>query len=250
MTDVLTQRIPLSRLTVVELRKLADTRAGLWLLIIIGVATAGTSAILLGWAEDPEQTFAAFFTFGLVPSAVLLPVLGILSVTSEWSQRTALSTFTLVPARSRVMLAKLAAGTLIAIAATAATGVFAAVANVIAGLLGGDASWSLDSSLIWQGLLLQIIFVLMGIGFGALLLSTPLAIVIYFALPTVWTILGEVISGLRTAAGWLDLNLTSQVMTEPDMTGDQWARLGVSVALWVVLPLVLGTIRVLRREVS
>ncbi|MEU4694745.1 ABC transporter permease [Actinoplanes sp. NPDC023714] len=250
MTTVLNQRIPLTRLTLVELRKLADTRAGLWLLIIIGVATAGTSAILLGWAEDAEQTFEAFFTFGLLPSAVLLPVLGILSVTSEWSQRTALSTFTLVPARSRVMLAKLAAGTLVGIAATMATGLFAAVANVIAGLLGADASWSLDSSLVWQGLLLQVVFVLMGIGFGALLLSTPLAIVIYFALPTVWTILGEMISGLRTASEWLDLNVTSAVMTEPDMTGGEWARFGVSVAVWVVLPLVLGTLRVLRREVS
>jgi ABC-2 type transport system permease protein len=245
-----TPAIPLTRLTGVELRKLADTRAGLWLLIIIGVATAGTSAILLGWAEDADQRFDAFFTFGLVPTAVLLPVLGILSVTSEWSQRTALSTFTLSPQRSRVMAAKLAAGTLIAIAATAATALLAAVSNVIAGLLGGDASWALDSSLIWQSLLMQVIFVLMGIGFGALLLSTPLAIVIFFALPTVWTVLGETITGLRTAAGWIDLNVTSGPLSEPDMTGGEWARLGVSVAVWVVLPLVLGIWRVLRREVS
>ncbi|WP_229073291.1 ABC transporter permease [Actinoplanes sp. DH11] len=244
------QTLPLSRLTLVELRKLADTRAGLWLLIIIGLATAATSGILLGWAEDAEQTYEAFFTFGLAPSAVLLPVLGILSITSEWSQRTALSTFTLAPARGRVLLAKLAAGTLIAIAATVATALLAAASNAIAGLLGADGSWSLDSSLLWQGLLMQIIFVLMGIAFGALLLSTPLAIVIYFALPTVWTILAESISGLRTAAEWLDLNVTSQAMTAPDMTGGEWARLAASVALWVVLPLVLGVVRVLRREVS
>ncbi|MEU4561190.1 ABC transporter permease [Actinoplanes sp. NPDC023936] len=250
MTVVANQTVPLPRLTVVELRKLADTRAGFWLLLVIGLATVGTSAILLGWAEDAEQTFEAFFTFGLVPSAVLLPVLGILSITSEWSQRTALATFTLVPARGRVVLAKLISGTIIAIAATAATGLLAAVGNVIAGMLGGDASWSMDSSLVWQGLLLQVIFVLMGIGFGALLQNTPLAIVIYFALPTVWSILGETIRGLRTASEWLDLNVTSQVMTEPDMTGGEWARLGVSVAVWVVLPVLLGTVRVLRREVS
>ncbi|MBB2943619.1 ABC-type transport system involved in multi-copper enzyme maturation permease subunit [Actinoplanes lutulentus] len=245
-----TDTLPMTRLIAVELRKLADTRAGLWLLIIIGLVTAGTSAIQLGWADDESQTFAAFYTFGLLPSAVLLPVLGILSVTSEWSQRTVLSTFTLVPARGRVLMAKLAAGTLIAIAATATTAVLAALANLIAGPLGGDASWSLDSSLIWQSLLLQVIFVLMGIGFGALLLNTPLAIVIYFALPTVWTVLGGAISGLRTASEWLDLNATSQAMTEPDMTGGEWSRLAVSAAVWVALPLLLGAIRVLRREVS
>lgn len=242
--------VPLVRLTLVELRKLADTRAGFWLLLIIGFATVGTSAILLGWAPDAEQTYAEFFTFGLLPSAVLLPVLGILSVTSEWSQRTALTTFTLVPARARVMVAKILAGTLIAIAATATTAALAAVANVIAGALGGDATWALDSSLVWQSLLLQVILVLMGIGFGALLLNTPLAIVIYFALPTVWSILSGVIAKLRDVAEWLDLNVTSQALSTPDATGGEYARLAVSTAVWVVLPLVIGFVRVLRREVS
>ncbi|MFC7532849.1 ABC transporter permease [Actinoplanes sp. GCM10030250] len=245
-----TRTVPLGRLTLVELRKLADTRAGFWLLLVIGLATAATSGILLGWAPDSEQTFSSFFTFGMLPSAVLLPVLGILSVTSEWSQRTALTTFTLVPARSRVMVAKLAAGTLIAIAATVAAGLLAAVANVIAGSLGGDASWSLDPSLIWQSLLLQVIFVLMGISFGALLLNTPVAIVVYFALPTVWSVLGGIITKLQEAGQWLDLNVTSQALSEPDATGGEYARLAVSVGVWVVLPLVVGFVRVLRREVS
>lgn len=242
--------IPLTRLTLVELRKLADTRAGMWLLIVIGLATVVTSAILLGWAADDEQTFGAFYGFGLVPSGVLLPVLGILSVTSEWSQRTALGTFTLVPARGRVLIAKIAAGVLIAIAATAATAVWGAAANLLALALGGDGTWSIDSSLVWQSLLNQVIVVLMGIGFGALLLNTPLAIVIFFALPTVWTILGETISGLRDVAGWLDLNVTTLAMAEPDMTGGEWARVAVSAGVWVLLPLVLGAVRVLRREVS
>ena len=245
-----TRAVPVSQLTVVELRKLADTRAGLWLLIVIGLATVATSAVQLGWAPDAEQTFSGFFVFGLLPSAVLLPVLGILSVTSEWSQRTALTTFTLVPARGRVLVAKLAAGSLIAIGATAATAALAAVANLIAGPLGGDASWTLDSSLVWQSLLLQVIFVLMGIGFGALLMNTPLAIVIYFALPTLWSVLGGTIRGLRTAAEWLDLNVASEALMEPDATGGEWARLAVSAGVWVVLPLLLGTWRVLHREVS
>jgi hypothetical protein len=34
------------------------------------------------------------------------------------------------------------------------------------------------------------------------------------------------------------------------MSDGQWARLGVSVAVWVLVPLVAGTVRVLRREVS
>ena len=40
--------------------------------------------------------------------AVILPVIAVLSVTSEWSQRTGLTTFTFVPGRGRVIAAKAA----------------------------------------------------------------------------------------------------------------------------------------------
>jgi ABC-2 type transport system permease protein len=245
-----TQPVPLGRLTMIELRKLGDTRAGLWLLIIIGLATVGTSAINLGWAPDEEQTFAGFFAFGLVPSAVLLPVLGILSMTSEWSQRTALATFTLVPARGRVIAAKLGAGVVVAVASTIVTAVLSAGANLLGVALGGDGGWRIDGSLLWQGLLLQIVFVLMGIGFGALLLNSPVAIVAFFALPTLWSVLGETIKPLGTAAKWLDLNATTIPLSSPDMTAGEYGRMAVSVAVWVALPLALGAWRVLRREVS
>jgi ABC-2 type transport system permease protein len=92
--------------------------------------------------------------------------------------------------------------------------------------------------------------VLSGLGLGALLLSSPLAIVTVFALPTVFSILEATVKPFRPAAGWLDLNLASGPLSDPGVTGGQWARLGVSVALWVLLPLSLGTLRVLRREVS
>jgi ABC-2 type transport system permease protein len=242
--------VPLTRLTLIELRKLGDTRAGLWLLIVIGLATAGTSAILLGWAPAAEQTFAGFFAFGLVPATVLLPVLGILSMTGEWSQRTALTTFTLVPARERVITAKLAAGVLIAVASTAVTAALSAAANLLGAALGGSGGWRVDESLIWQGLLMQVLFVLMGLAFGALLLNSPLAIVAYFALPALWAVLVETIKALHTAARWLDLGITTTPMSEPDMTTGQYGRLAVSVLVWVALPLAVGTVRVLRREVS
>jgi ABC-type transport system involved in multi-copper enzyme maturation permease subunit len=245
-----TESVGLGRLTWVELRKLADTRSGLWLLIVIGLVALGTAAILLIWGKDSDQTFQQFFTFGLLPTAVLLPVLGILSMTSEWSQRTALSTFTLVPARGRVIAAKLAAGVLVAMAATVVTAAIAALANLLGGAIGGDGTWSIGGTLLAQCLLAQVVAVLMGLGFGALLMNSPLAIVLYFALPTVWSILTATISGLKPIAPWLDLNDASTPMTEHGLTSTEWAHLGVSAAIWVVVPLVLGTVRALRREVA
>jgi ABC-type transport system involved in multi-copper enzyme maturation permease subunit len=245
-----TEGIGLARLVRVELRKLADTRSGFWLLIVIALAAVATTAILLIWGKDSDQTFQQFFTFGLLPSSVLLPVLGILSMTSEWSQRTALSTFTLVPARSRVIIAKLAAGVLVAVAATVVTAGIAAAANLLAGAIGGDATWSIGGVLLAQCLLGQVLFVLMGLSFGALLMNSALAIVVYFALPTVWSILTATISGLKSIAPWLDFNNASTPMTEHGLTATEWSHLGVATAIWVLLPLVLGTIRAMRREVA
>jgi ABC-2 type transport system permease protein len=238
------------RLTLIELRKLADTRSGLWLLIVIALAAAGTVAIQLGFTPDSEQTFRSFFLFGMLPAAVLLPVLGILSMTSEWSQRTTLTTFTLVPARGRVIGAKVAAGVVIAVAATVVTAALAAAGNLIGAALGGNGDWSIGGALLAQTLLAQVLSMLMGLGFGGLLMNSALAIVVYFALPTLWSVLGATIHGLADVAPWLDLNVASTPLTEGSLTGGQWARLGVATAVWVLAPLVLGTMRAFRREVA
>jgi ABC-2 type transport system permease protein len=237
--------VPIGRLVGVELRKLADTRAGLWLLIVIALASVATGLIQLFAAPDDSQTFMSYFIFAQLPAGILLPVLGILSMTSEWSQRTALTTFTLVPQRGRVLTAKLLAAAVIAVLAAASTFVFAAAFNVIS-----TGSWSMEWPVIAQGVLLQVLFVLMGTAFGGLLMNTPLAIVGFFALPMVWTLLGSMIGSLQKAAAWLDINLTTEPLTDHAMTGDEWSKLAVSAAVWVLVPLVAGAVRMLRREVN
>jgi ABC-2 type transport system permease protein len=244
------RKVPMLRLVAVELRKLADTRAGLWLLIVIGLASVATGAILLLAGPPEEQTFAGFFGFAQLPAGVLLPVLGILSMTGEWTQRTALTSFALVPQRGRVFAAKLIAAVVIAVLAAAATFAFAAAGNLVALAGDGDGSWTIGWWLVLQCLALQVLFVLMGSAFGALLMNTPLSIVAFFALPMVWTILGETIRSLRTAASWLDINTTTTPLTEAALTGGQWARLGVSCAVWILVPLIAGAARVLKREVA
>jgi ABC-type transport system involved in multi-copper enzyme maturation permease subunit len=241
-----TTRPGLVRLTRIEVRKLADTRAGMWLLIVMALAAAATTTIMIVFASDEEQTLLGFFQFASLPAGVLLPVLGILSMTSEWSQRTTLTTFTLVPARGRVIAAKLAAGVVIAVAATAVAFGFAAAGT----LISGGHSWSITAVVLGQNALVQVASMLIGLGFGALLMNSPVAIVTYLVLPTVWSILGATITSLRPVAEWLDFNAASGPIVNPGVTGGEWARFGVAVALWAGLTLLLGTLRTLRREVA
>lgn len=186
----------------------------------------------------------------MLPIGLLLPVLGILSITGEWSQRTALTTFALVPRRGRVIVAKLVAMVLAALASVLVSLGVAAAGTLVAAATGGAGTWRMEWALVLHAVALQVANVLMGAGFGLLLLNTPLAIVGYLLLPTVWSILGEMIRPLRGPAGWLDTGRTMEPLLTPDVTAGQWGRFAVSLLVWLAVPLVAGLIRTLRREVS
>ena len=97
-----TPAVPFGRLVRVELRKLADTRAGRWLLISIAALTLLVLIIQLSvvLGQDLHVKFLDFLQGMNTPMGVLLPgARRACSVTSEWSQRTAMVTFTLEPSR-------------------------------------------------------------------------------------------------------------------------------------------------------
>ena len=88
--------IPFSRLLQVEFRKSWDTRASFWLLFCIGAIVLIAeliAAIVTGVQDVKDVEFGTFATVAGFISQLLLPVLGIMLVTSEWSQRTAMVTF-------------------------------------------------------------------------------------------------------------------------------------------------------------
>ncbi|MEV7988888.1 ABC transporter permease [Micromonospora sp. NPDC085948] len=245
------RRPSLLRLSAVEVRKLVDTRAGRWLLITIGLATAVIVTLQLIYAKDADQTLLNFFVPSLLPVSVLLPVLGILSITSEWSQRTALTTYALVPRRERVVVAKLIAVSLTALASVLTSLAVAAIGTLVASATGGAGTWEFDWSLVLNAVVIQVTSVLMGAAFGLLLLNPPLAIVGYLLLPTLWGVLGEMVKPLRGPSEWLDTSKTMEPLFSSDaVTGGQWGRIVVSLLVWMVLPLAAGLFRTLRREVS
>jgi ABC-2 type transport system permease protein len=236
-------RPPLPRLSWVELRKMVDTRAGFWLLAVVGAIAVGLVILVLAVGDAPDKNLESLFGFAVFGTSVLLPIVGILAVTSEWSQRTALATFTLVPSRERVLVAKVLAALALALLTVTVCLAAAAAGNLIA---GGD--WNLGLSGIANGALYGLLGMLGGLALGLLFLSSPLAIVMYFVLPTVWAVLGDLIDAIP--AEWLDTARTFEPLLENEMAGGDWARLATSCALWILLPLAAGALRVRRAEVK
>jgi ABC-2 type transport system permease protein len=238
---------PLGRLVLVELRKMTDTRAGFWLQLAVVGLTLAIAGIMVGVGETQDHTLESFFTGAMQPSVNLLPVIGILLVSSEWSQRTAQQTFTLVPRRTRVIAAKLLASLVVAAAAFVISILVALLATAIAGSDAPD-TWTLPVGQLAQMGLLFAIAMVGGVAFGALLLASAPAIVAYFLAPTAWAALLS-IPTFEDLAPWLDGSRSYAPMSEGAMSATEWAHVATTTALWIGVPLALGIARIRRNEV-
>jgi ABC-2 type transport system permease protein len=241
--------IPFSRLVRAELRKLTDTRASRLLLVAMAAATPVIIAVMLIVAAPRDLNYTRLVDFTQTPQKFILPALAILVVTSEWTQRTGLVTFTLVPSRGRVLRAKAAATLGLGLALIAIAFAVAAVGNLLSGLRHGDGSWAFGAPGFGEMILVQVLTLLEGLAFGMLLRVSAAAIAAYYVLPTVWSALFST-SGLKGIAPWFDLNQAQGPLYTHDITGTGWLQLLSAAAIWIGVPLAAGIVRALRGEVK
>ena len=133
--------------------------------------------------------------------------------------------------------------------ALASTGSVARAAAAAGSLIGGG-SWGFELSHLADGALYEVISMLGALALGLLLMHSALAIVTYFVLPTVVGIVVELVSALEEPSKWFDPNQTTPPLAEGTIAGDGWSKLAVTVVIWVVLPLVLGLVRLHRHELK
>jgi ABC-2 type transport system permease protein len=245
------RRPGMARLTRVELRKMFDTRSGFWLPIGVALVAVAVALIAVFAGANSGHTFRHVFSVTLIPTAILLPLIGVLLVTGEFSQRTALTTFTLVPSRARVMLAKLTASAVCSLVALAFCLVVAAGATALhPSSVPGASVWTLHAVMIPQAIVYLATAMITGVAFGAALLVSAPAIVIYLLLPTVWSALAGSISALNGVANWLDASQSLDPMVRHSLSALEWAHAGTTLAAWMALPLAIGWWRVMRRDVG
>jgi ABC-2 type transport system permease protein len=237
--------IPFTRLLRVEWRKSIDTRAAQWLLISTVVLSIVAVAVPLVRAADLAQTLPDYAATVSYAVTLLVPVISILTLTSEWTQRTVLSTFTHEPRRGRVLAAKLCAGFGLATIGGAIGFLVAAGGLQLSYALGRGVSWDISTKELVGYALFVLLSSVMGMAFGAALHNTAGAIVLYFALPTLMMIAGMALRSLRD---WIDTATTFIWILRGDWSGHS-AQIATSVAIWVVLPLAVGLVRTMRREV-
>ncbi|WP_222432217.1 ABC transporter permease subunit [Leekyejoonella antrihumi] len=254
-----TPAIPFTRLVQVELRKMYDTRAGRWLLISIAGLTGLVLVIqlIVLLVKDQSATLGSFGAGANIPMVILLPVLGVMSVTGEWSQRTAMVTFALVPSRGRVIAAKYVSALAIALIAVVVAYVLMIVANLLYGAFSSHPMvWDFGGAFgIFLVFLLYVISLSIGFAFGAAILNTAGAIVVYFVydfvLPGLMELGAHLLSWFHSIRPWIDFsNAQTPLQGGSSVTGQQWAHLLVSGSIWLGIPLAIGIRRMLRAEVK
>jgi len=247
--------IPLSRIVSVELRKSFDTRTGFWLLASIGIASLLATVGVILFASADERTFSTFTLATGFPMAIILPMIAILSVTGEWSQRTGLTTFTQVPHRGRVILAKGLAVLLVAVASMLLAFAIGAAGNLLGALLAGThATWDQGATDLAAIVLGNTLVLFVGFMLGLLIRNSAGAIVAYFVFgfvaPPLLELLASTQSWFRDPYPWVDPNVTQKLLFHGPLVGEQWAQLAFTTLVWLILPTAIGIWAMLRSEVK
>ena len=249
-------RIPMSRIIAVELRKSFDTRSGSWLLASVGILAVLATAATILFAPDDAITYDSFGAAIGVPMAVVLPIIAILSITSEWSQRTGLTSFTLVPHRGRVIRAKLTVALGVGVVSMLLAFGIGALGNLLgAAIVGVDPVWDIGVGDFAGLVLFQILNMLIGFMLGVLFRNSAGAIVGYFVysfvLVAITSALAATQDWFEKLQPWVDFNFSQGYLTDASsMTAENWAQLGVTGLFWLAIPLAIGLLAVFRSEVK
>lgn len=249
------RRPSFARLVGVEARKTFDTRAGWWLCVSVVVLAVVASVAVIAFAPEEAQTYEQFSSAIGIPMAIILPMLAILSITSEWSQRSGLTTFTMVPHRGRVIAAKAAVAVLVGVVSMLVAMAVGALGTIVGSAIAGiDPVWDSSFSDLSAIVVANLLGMAVGFMLGVVLRSSAAAIVGYFVysfvVPTISMTLAAFQEWWADAQPWADFNYAQTTLFEGWPDAEQWTQLGVASLPWLVVPLLIGLWLVRRSEVK
>ncbi|MEU4238661.1 hypothetical protein [Actinoplanes sp. NPDC026619] len=225
-----------------EARKLVTVR-GNWLLLAIAqlVVVAGVSGVLS--RRDDQR--AAVAHVGLVSLFSLL--LGVVAMAGEYRHRTITDTFLAVPARRRVVLAKLAVLAPAGLVFGASASVTALTADAI--WVGGRPDLGALGPTLAGGIVWNVVFAALGVGVGAVITNVGAAVAAALA----WLALVEgVVAQLIGDAGrWLPFALGEALVGLPNNADrvTPWLA-GLVLAGYAVVFAAVGVASAVRRDVT
>jgi ABC-2 type transport system permease protein len=211
-------------------------------------------AVNFGDAKKIQMDPVLVSMAGLNFAQLLLPVLGIMMVTSEYTTGTIRPTLTAVPHRLWVLWAK------VVVLVLTVLPLFLLVAFTVFPLAqlflnGSHLEASFDTpgakrAMVGAGVSLMLLSVL-GLGMGALLRSTPLAIgqfvVVLTVMPQAMSILPY--SWMKTASGYMPMKASESLMSaNPGADHASPRDALIALTAWAIVSVVAGSVALKRRD--
>ncbi|GAA4522625.1 hypothetical protein GCM10023160_11330 [Brachybacterium paraconglomeratum] len=240
----------------IDLRSFLDTRGAAILLTLSALAIAGFAALggLIQPAVMPGGTSDVEFTFIVIalPLSLIIPVITVMMVAGEWSDKSIQNTLLQRPGRLAVLTSKVLAAAVVFLALMVLSIGFAAAATWVGGeLLGDGAVFSSFEGVLTTQLAIMVATLLFSAAMAILLQSTVIGLVTAIGVPVVISTAGalamvfgsEVISDIIRA---VDLQTAAGLFGGGEATAFELLPL----LLLVVVPTVFGIRRWNRREVG
>ena len=218
-----------------------DTRSGFWLIASIGITGLIATIATIAFAPDQDLTYYNFAKAVGFPITVILPMIALLSITSEWSQRSGLTTFTYVPNRRRVVGAKTLSAVIVAVASMLFAFVVGALGNVVGSTIAGTPTvWDLsvahavDDRAGQPGLAADRHHARHA---APQLRRRPGRVLrLVLLVPNLSGLLATSQDWFEHVQPWVDLNFAQTSLFEGMHTGAEWAHVAATVLIWIVLP--------------
>ena len=247
----------MSRLVAAEFLKFRTTRASIGFVLVIVALTGIGAAGTVGGAHrlvpvpppPPRQVVS-----GVVLAALIVFLIGVLAVTSEWRHGTITRTFLVTPRRARVVLAKEIWIALLALIFAALAFIVVFTVAVVWLAVDGSPALVVDDGVVHQAgrlVLVSVLWGTLGVGVGAVVQSQTFAIVG----SVIWILVVEaLIAALLSLA---DLEAVADYLPGRALSAFEGTEGGLStwaggaVALgWVVALGALGAVRTSRQDVA
>jgi ABC-2 type transport system permease protein len=246
--DSKTDSIGLARIVKAEVRKATDTQVSRTIIFATVFLTLVMFIVSIIRFKDGAPWTSTFMAISS-PISTLFAIVFILLVCDEWTRGTALFTYTFVPQRSKVILAKFLALIGFYLVIIPSLYLLSALAAIIASsIYSYSISWlvPLDSVLV---LMLPILInLLFGFSMALFTQESTIALGLYFFVPPT-TVVASQLPLIGNFSKWFSLEHSSSLFVA-GATGVTIPQFISSIIFWIAIPCIVGIIRNSKRDFS
>lgn len=235
------RQIGFARLVAFEVRKLVDTRSSLAIFAVLAVIAVAlvVGLAVVGSGQGTPVTFASLAgSIGLF-TALAMPLIGILGMTSDTAYRTTLVYYPLLRGRTAQFWAKVLAAAVLALALQVFVFLLSSVVAAALAGAGPGAAGAFDGlgEELATGLASCLLSTMFGVALAAAIRRTALAIVAVILVSLVGN--GLILTLLPDASGYLStITALGALIGGPD--APTALEVASSLALWYLIPLGIG----------